>query len=144
MDDKPKVKTCSRCGQERTVDNFNKLTKNRYCSWCRHCHGYEHQCAHKLRKFSSDRRRASTQKSRARRYGFTEHFTADDLRTKRVQQQHKCYWCYQELGKDYRVDHIIALNKGGTNRRDNICLSCHMCNALKSDHMPWDFAGRLL
>lgn len=64
------------------------------------------------------------------------------------QQQGKCYWCratLQTSGQDkYHVDHLIALNQGGSNGPENIVCACPTCNIAKSDKLPWDFAGRLL
>lgn len=48
--------------------------------------------------------------------------------------------CRTELGKDYHVDHIVAISNGGGNGRDNIQLTCPTCNLTKNARHPIEFA----
>lgn len=60
------------------------------------------------------------------------------------QQKGLCWWCSKPLMDIYEVDHRMPSSRGGTDELGNLCLSCHECNHLKSDKMPWEFNGRLL
>jgi 5-methylcytosine-specific restriction endonuclease McrA len=51
----------------------------------------------------------------------------------------KCPCCRLSLGKNYHMDHIMPLTKGGTNTDDNIQLLRAVCNLQKSNKHPVDF-----
>jgi 5-methylcytosine-specific restriction endonuclease McrA len=41
-----------------------------------------------------------------------------------------CFWCEVGLTSATRtLDHLVPLSKGGSNRLDNLVLSCEPCNA---------------
>ena len=41
----------------------------------------------------------------------------------------KCYMCNKELGvKDFHLDHLIPVKKGGSNESNNLAVSCPYCN----------------
>lgn len=42
-----------------------------------------------------------------------------------------CHWCGVSCKDNYHVDHIQPLSKGGSNRIENICISCPPCNLKK-------------
>jgi len=44
------------------------------------------------------------------------------------EQERLCFYCMDNLGQDYHVEHIHPLFTGGTNDLDNIVLSCARCN----------------
>lgn len=45
-----------------------------------------------------------------------------------------CNWCNHPLDKQTAtVDHKIPLSKGGSNHRNNLCLSCLDCNRKRAD-----------
>jgi len=50
----------------------------------------------------------------------------------------KCYRCERKLrpGDDYDIDHILALENGGTDEDDNLAPICDWCHEVKSgdDH----------
>lgn len=80
-------------------------------------------------------------KARKRRNGGT-HTAADIVALKKLQKG-KCAFfahCGQPLmkgrKKNYQVDHIIPLSKGGSNGRENLQLLCPSCNLSKHDHDP--------
>lgn len=54
-----------------------------------------------------------------------------------------CWWCGKPLPDNYHVDHVIALNRGGTNDAKNLCLACPSCNCSKKDKLPSEWIGRL-
>lgn len=43
-----------------------------------------------------------------------------------------CVYCGR-TDVDLTVDHVVALNSGGTNHRDNLTAACHLCNCIKGD-----------
>lgn len=48
-----------------------------------------------------------------------------------------CKWCLSPVSLDNAtVDHVIPLARGGTNRRDNLVLSCWECNQKRGSGMP--------
>lgn len=57
-------------------------------------------------------------------------FTAKDIQGQFDEQEGKCYWCGKEL-KEYHVDHVIPVIRGGSDDPDNIVLSCPFCNQSK-------------
>lgn len=45
-----------------------------------------------------------------------------------------CVTCHKDLtGKDWTIDHIIPLNKGGTHDLANLQSMCRECNGRKQD-----------
>ena len=54
-------------------------------------------------------------------------------------QRGKCGCCRLKLGKQYHVDHIISLVKGGRNDRRNLQILCQPCNNRKSARDPIEF-----
>lgn len=58
-----------------------------------------------------------------------------------------CACCRIKLSRDFHVDHIIPLSRGGSNDRKNLQLTCPTCNLQKSKRDPVEFMrskGRLL
>ncbi len=49
-----------------------------------------------------------------------------------------CYWCQIFLPDGGEADHVVPINKGGTNSLHNIVPSCPKCNSVKRDIMPND------
>lgn len=45
----------------------------------------------------------------------------------------KCTYCGKDCKGNYHIDHIIPVSRGGGNNRENLCLSCPMCNWSKKD-----------
>jgi 5-methylcytosine-specific restriction endonuclease McrA len=70
--------------------------------------------------------------------------TAADVEAQYSRQHGRCFYCNKKVGKDYHVDHVIPLAKGGGNGPENLVVACPKCNLSKHDKHPMDFCGRLL
>ncbi len=84
-------------------------------------------------------------RARKRRNGGTH--TAADIAALLKTQRQRCAYCGSQLRKEYHVDHIMPLARGGGNDRRNLQLLCAPCNLTKGDRDPIDFVqsiGRLL
>ena len=54
-----------------------------------------------------------------------------------------CYYCGKNVPKGRRqIDHIVPLEKGGTDEVYNLCCACSGCNSKKHTHMPENFSGQ--
>lgn len=97
------------------------------------------------RRLYPDRKRAETQRYRARKARAEGSHTAADIRQQLAAQKRRCWWCHEPLpGNDYHVDHLIPLYRQGSNGPENIVIACPDCNLSKNAKMPWEFNGRLL
>ncbi|NLB11943.1 hypothetical protein GX830_01010 [Candidatus Dojkabacteria bacterium] len=54
------------------------------------------------------------------------------IATKLQEQDFKCLYCGVNIEKDFTLDHIIPLSRGGSNDISNIDLVCRSCNSSKS------------
>lgn len=69
--------------------------------------------------------------------------TAKEIAQLYEKQRGRCAYCSSKLGAKYHRDHILSLNKGGSNRIDNIQLLCATCNCSKKDADPFEYARRI-
>lgn len=76
---------------------------------------------------------------KARKKGAPGAFTADDVARLEAAQDRRCHWCQRPLIGTYHLDHFIPLARGGTNRAENIVLSCATCNTSRKAKMPGEF-----
>jgi len=56
-----------------------------------------------------------------------------------ILQKGKCPCCGNSLGKDYHLDHIVPLARGGSNSDSNMQLLTKVCNMQKHAKDPVDF-----
>lgn len=55
----------------------------------------------------------------------------------------KCAICGKHIRfNSMTADHIIPLSKGGTDKTENLQLSCKQCNQFKDNYMPLEFFKR--
>jgi len=58
-------------------------------------------------------------------------------RRRLLKEDAHCHWCGCELTVETAtLEHIIPLDRGGTNRRDNLTLACADCNHKRGNDMP--------
>ena len=75
---------------------------------------------------------ASVNKSRAKKFGLTEHFTEQDWRDLLITSEYKCASCGRSTHEvSITADHIVPLARKGTNTIDNIQVLCKSCNSSK-------------
>jgi len=80
---------------------------------------------------------------RAREISAPGHFTSEDIKTQFKMQKGRCWHCQKELNRNYHIDHLIPLSRGGSNDARNIVISCPECNRSKNDKLPHEWNGRL-
>lgn len=79
--------------------------------------------------------------SRAKQVGRFGAIDVDALRDRIYQSGGQCEWCAVSLiNAAFEVDHIVALNRGGSNTPDNIAIACPTCNRRKSSKHAARFA----
>lgn len=93
--------------------------------------------------------KANGHNRRARNKAAPGKHTAHDIKQQYLNQKGRCYYCAVKLGKgkrDYHVDHIVPLSRGGSNDPSNLVITCPSCNLNKKDKLPheWPEGGRLL
>lgn len=87
------------------------------------------------------RRYASALNARARSARVQGEVSADDLRDCILESGGRCEWCGSNLlRRDFEIDHIINLTRGGINAPENLAVSCPDCNRRKADRHPATFA----
>lgn len=71
--------------------------------------------------------------SRARALSKTGIITVANLRHCILDSGGRCQWCDTSLIKrEFEIDHIISLVRGGSNTVDNLAVACAACNRRKS------------
>lgn len=80
----------------------------------------------------------NTRAKAARRPGT---LTAETLRGVILDSGGHCRWCGMSLvGRDFEIDHIMPLRRGGDNVTANLVLACAECNRRKGEKSPLMFA----
>lgn len=81
---------------------------------------------------------------RARYLAAPGRFTEQDIQLKLRSQKSKCYYCQKPL-REYHIDHVVPLSRGGSNWPDNLVVACPTCNMSKHDKLlhEWPEGGRL-
>lgn len=74
-----------------------------------------------------------TQKKAKRNKNSTRNFKKIKFKQNSVQE---CFYCKKSIVfENSNIDHKIPLSKGGSNRRDNLVLSCIECNDKKKNNL---------
>lgn len=71
-------------------------------------------------------------------------FTRADVELQIRSQKGLCWHCGSPVGKNYHIDHLTPIARGGTNKPNNIVISCPRCNCSRQDKFPHEWNGRLL
>lgn len=90
--------------------------------------------------------RAIVRRRRAIKLGAQGTHTAKDIQQQFDRQKGKCYYCKVKVGKNYHVDHVIPLVRGGSDGPENLVIACSTCNQRKNKKLPheWPEGNRLL
>jgi 5-methylcytosine-specific restriction endonuclease McrA len=92
-------------------------------------------------KANPDKHRATEHRRRARKLSAEGSHTPADVERQYNAQRGKCYWCGKKVGKTYHVDHVIPLDRGGSNGPDNLVIACAPCNLSKNNKLPHEWNG---
>jgi 5-methylcytosine-specific restriction endonuclease McrA len=90
-----------------------------------------------------DKTRALNQKRRALQLGADGHHTTEDIKKIFALQKGKCAVCRESIKKEYQIDHIVALTRGGSHWPRNLQLLCKPCNSSKNNRDPIEHMQRL-
>lgn len=103
-----------------------------------------------IRRESRLRNPATARRARAerrlRQYNAEGTYTNADVLTIYHEQDGRCFFCgvtiFQTIPGDYHIDHLMPLNRGGSNWSDNLALSCSYCNCSRQDRTvtEWQLA----
>ena len=96
--------------------------------------------AKKFRKEHPDICRNYAHIKRARKRNAKGTHNAQDIARIYENQKGRCAYCKVKVGKNYHVDHVIPLAKGGSNGKENLQICCPSCNMKKKAKDPVDFA----
>jgi len=88
-------------------------------------------------------KRARVAARRARFRNAEGTYTENDISRLFTEQHGCCTACAKDLGKQFEVDHILALFLGGSNWPDNLQLLCRTCNRRKGHMTPEQWAARI-
>lgn len=73
--------------------------------------------------------------------------TSLETRAWKRAQKKVCHWCAKRCAKDFHIDHIMPLARGGRHELHNLCIACPDCNHRKHARDPIEWAqmiGKLL
>lgn len=157
------IKRCSKCRRFRSVESFSgdKRAVDGLQSQCKACicaNGKKWRVDNpeKWRAARSGWKGANPDKVRAihrntshKRYQQKKGggLGAVNLLAWETAQRKVCHWCGIRCAREFHVDHIIPLAKGGAHEVTNLCIACPSCNLRKAARDPIEFAqslGRLL
>jgi hypothetical protein len=91
------------------------------------------------RKLHPEKNRAWVACYRARMAKAPGSHTSQDLLDLYEEQDGRCSYCGMPLRGEYEVEHMTPISRGGSNDRDNLCLSCESCNASKQNRTADEF-----
>jgi 5-methylcytosine-specific restriction endonuclease McrA len=129
--------TCIFCELSRAQRPYDEAKRLYWLAW-RHSESGKLWAAANAEK-SKARTRNRRAKQRASSGSHTAREIADLLRG----QRGRCAYCRRQVGKNYHVDHIVSVAKGGANDRRNLQITCALCNMSKGERDPIDHAKRI-
>jgi 5-methylcytosine-specific restriction endonuclease McrA len=159
------IKYCSECGikydrwtKKKTL--YSRITPHNFCEDCTNKHAVEaeikrlhdeyekktkaqglvEEVKDNLSKIKAkDVARVNGSKRRALEKKASGKYTIKYIEYLLVKQCNKCIACLADIAKEYHVDHIYPLAKGGSNGDENIQLLCPPCNTKKNAQDPIHF-----
>jgi 5-methylcytosine-specific restriction endonuclease McrA len=87
--------------------------------------------------------RSKSATRRARKLLASGRYTRKDILDLQVKQRGRCACCKKKLGKDFHVDHVEPLARGGSNDKTNLQLLCPTCNLKKAARDPIQYMQSL-
>lgn len=88
---------------------------------------------------------AQSLNSRARSVRAAGTLTPALLRGRILESAGRCEWCGSSLlHREFEIDHVINLARGGSNTIGNIAVACPDCNRRKSANHPARFAQEII
>lgn len=81
----------------------------------------------------------ASSKHRARAAKVEGMYSVKDIRGIFAEQKGLCFYCSATLGDQFHRDHKMPLSRGGSNYKENICLTCPLCNRKKSNKTAEEF-----
>ncbi len=138
------LKRCSKCEIEKDIEEFswyNKAKSWRH-SWCKKCKvelskkwnkdnpERVKESDRRWREANPDKRNASNARYKARKRNQTIELTENEKA--KIELYFKIS---QHLGKDWQVDHIHPLDKGGLHHPDNLQITTKKYNQHKNNNL---------
>lgn len=93
-------------------------------------------------KANPEAAKAITHRRRAKKAGTEGFYTAADVARMIERQQGLCNGCILPLPKNYHVDHVTPLSRGGSNWPTNLQLLCPTCNTSKGSKTMDEWVDR--
>ena len=87
--------------------------------------------------------REAKRRRRAKRLGAEGTHNTSDIVLQYKSQKGKCWHCGKELEGKFEVDHLIPLDKGGSDWPSNLVCSCQRCNRSKSNKLLSEWNGKM-
>jgi 5-methylcytosine-specific restriction endonuclease McrA len=70
-------------------------------------------------------------------------FTAEDIKEMLKRQRGKCIVCGMDIRKNYHIDHIVPVSRGGSSNPNNLQLLCPRCNLTKHNKDNIEFMQQM-
>jgi hypothetical protein len=149
--DGSETRVCTDCKRElpATAKNWQRAGRGRWrgtCKDCTHAHDLIRDARRNRRLDRRIQHAKDKANQRAAKYGVAGVLTPADVLHAHEAANGVCHHCGVPLHGVWHVDHLTPFAHGGTNTRDNLCVSCPACNLAKGMLTPvawyYRFAAR--
>lgn len=130
--EKKRIKRIENLEQEKERERIWRSTRRRELA----------DASRRWRQENPEKTRVIDRNKKIRRRGAEGSHTLQDVQNLLESQRFKCAECGKSVRKEYHVDHIMPLSKGGTNWPSNLQILCPPCNMEKHATDPIVFAKR--